>query len=60
MHLDVSASRPAESREAGWQQVQAHVRTLTQAGATVVREVDEVTGRCVVLQDPEGNEFCVH
>ncbi|PRY42285.1 VOC family protein [Umezawaea tangerina] len=38
----------------------AHVARLVEAGAVVVGEVDEPTGRCTVLQDPEGNEFCVH
>jgi hypothetical protein len=38
----------------------AHVVKLVAAGAKVVAEVDEPTGRCTVLQDPEGTEFCVH
>jgi hypothetical protein len=37
-----------------------HVAKLVSAGATVIAEVDEPTGKCTVLQDPEGNEFCVH
>jgi hypothetical protein len=37
-----------------------HVARLVAAGATVIAEVDEPTGKCTVLQDPEGNEFCVH
>jgi Glyoxalase-like domain len=38
----------------------AHVAKLVEAGAEVVAEVDEPTGKCTVLRDPEGNEFCVH
>jgi hypothetical protein len=59
MHLDVNASKPYGHTDQGWRQVEDHVRTLTAAGATVVREVNEAIGRCVVTQDLEGNEFCV-
>jgi hypothetical protein len=59
VHLDINASAPDHGTEAGWQRVTEHVRRLTEAGATVVREVNEPLGRCIVMQDPEGNEFCV-
>ncbi|WP_297551651.1 VOC family protein [Amycolatopsis sp.] len=62
VHLDVNAASrtaPGHSEE-DWRQVEEHVRKLAAAGATVLREVNEVSGRCVVMQDPEGNEFCVH
>jgi hypothetical protein len=36
-----------------------HVARLVEAGGTVLRELDEPGGRCTVMQDPEGNEFCV-
>ncbi|MFD9306454.1 VOC family protein [Streptomyces sp. NPDC060048] len=40
--------------------VDEKVGQLTGAGATVVRVMDEPEGfYAVVLQDPEGNEFCV-
>lgn len=41
--------------------VDAEVRRLAALGATVLRmgEVGEVDHYFVVLQDPEGNEFCV-
>lgn len=57
VHLDVSVG--GEHDEGRWARVLEHVRTLVEAGATTVREVDEPNGRCVVLTDPEGNEFCV-
>jgi hypothetical protein len=40
--------------------IRAKVSELVDAGATVVREefYDEVLGH-VVMDDPEGNEFCV-
>lgn len=59
VHLDVNASAPHGHTDAGWQQVQEHVRTLREAGATWMSEVNEPHGRCVVMRDPEGNEFCV-
>ncbi|GJF33814.1 glyoxalase [Kitasatospora sp. NE20-6] len=43
------------------QRVTAEVERLTGAGATVLRIMDEpgMEHYAVVLQDPEGNEFCV-
>lgn len=38
--------------------MRVEVERLVALGATVVREVSE-WGSCVVLTDPEGNEFCV-
>jgi hypothetical protein len=35
------------------------VERLVGLGATVVREVSEEVGTWTVMQDPEGNEFCV-
>ena len=46
VHLDLRADDPA-----------AEVRRLTELGASVV--ADEPEASFVVLQDPEGNEFCV-
>jgi hypothetical protein len=62
VHLDlkVSGGRSvpmAERRE----RVTAVVDRVLKAGATVVRKLDDpdVDHYAVVLQDPEGNEFCV-
>ena len=59
VHLDLAVSVGAKDREEGWQRALSHVDKLVAAGATVLREVNEVNGRCMVMQDPEGNEFCV-
>ncbi|MFF5991393.1 VOC family protein [Prauserella flavalba] len=59
VRLDVNASAPRPGTEQGWEQVRARVAVLTQGGATVLREVHDATGRCLVLRDPEGNEFRV-
>ena len=49
MHLDV---RPPRS-------MAEEVERLEGAGATVQRRVDEDGSFWTVMQDPEGNEFCV-
>ena len=60
VHLDVHASGgPDTDRKVRRQRVAAEVTRLEAAGATVFREVDEVGEHWVVMQDPEGNEFCV-
>ena len=60
-HLDLQVSggrhHPWDQRETA---IRAHVATLVAAGATVVRELWDTPGLDhIVLQDPEGNEFCV-
>lgn len=61
VHLDIRASgthaAPAEER---FEKAKARAAELEALGATKIREMDEgVQGRWVVMQDPEGNEFCV-
>ncbi|MFE4357311.1 VOC family protein [Kitasatospora sp. NPDC056800] len=51
LHLDVHPG-PGER--------EATVARLTALGATTLRHVDEPGGAWTVMQDPEGNEFCVH
>jgi hypothetical protein len=55
LHLDV---------EVGEERAEAEVQRLTALGATVVRAVEDQFGpfpqeHWTVMQDPEGNEFCV-
>ncbi|MFN3650576.1 MAG: VOC family protein [Armatimonadota bacterium] len=61
VHLDVDASggtgTPAEER---WPRIQAEVERLRALGAVSMREGEQLGVRWVVMQDPEGNEFCVH
>ena len=61
VHLDLAVSGgrgtpPEEARR----NIAAAVERAVAAGATKVREVDERSEYWVVLQDPEGNEFCLH
>ncbi|MGH3416322.1 MAG: VOC family protein [Actinocrinis sp.] len=61
VHLDIRAgggrSTPPEER---WARAKARAAELEALGATKVREFDEgAQGRWIVMQDPEGNEFCV-
>ncbi|MBV1935632.1 hypothetical protein KUF83_03495 [Streptomyces sp. BV286] len=44
----------------GGGQLETEVARLTGLGATVLQEVNEPSGRWVVMADPEGNEFCLH
>ena len=55
LHLDL---------EVGEERVEAMVEKLTALGATKIREVEDNFGpfpteHWIVMQDPEGNEFCV-
>jgi hypothetical protein len=61
VHLDIRAggdrSTPPDVR---WERVVARAAELEALGATKLREMDEgYQGRWIVMQDPEGNEFCV-
>jgi hypothetical protein len=60
VHLDVNAGggRGTPDAERRARVAEAEQR-LTALGATRLREMDDVTGHCIVMQDPEGNEFCV-
>lgn len=52
VHLDIRAGGDDDAKL-------AKVAQLVAAGATEVRRVDEHGGWWVVMEDPEGNEFCV-
>jgi len=56
LHFDVNSGHGAADRRAA---VRRHANQLVSAGARILREMDEPTGWWVVLQDPEGNEFCL-
>ncbi|HEY8093679.1 MAG TPA: VOC family protein [Acidimicrobiales bacterium] len=60
VHLDVNVGggrgTPAEERRA---KVDAAVERVLAAGGTKVRLVEERGERHIVMQDPEGNEFCL-
>ncbi len=60
LHLDLNASGgmqvPLQKRK---EQVFAEVERITKLGATKQRELEERDEYCVVMLDPEGNEFCI-
>jgi hypothetical protein len=61
VHLDLNVTGgPGEPLESRKSRVYAEMDRLVAAGAVKVREVDEPRGYCMVMQDPEGNEFCLH
>lgn len=58
VHLDLNVGAGLagdERRDA----VRAHANALIAAGATELRDAEERGERWIVMQDPEGNEFCV-
>jgi hypothetical protein len=59
LDLDVSGGRgtPIEDRR---RRVADAVERAVTAGATRVKAYEEAGQHWVVLQDPEGNEFCLH
>ena len=61
VHLDLAVSggreTPIEERR---RRVADAVERAVAAGATRVKAYDEAGQHWVVLQDPEGNEFCLH
>jgi hypothetical protein len=60
LHIDINASSgmqaPLEQRK---REVGAEVERIKALGATKQRELEEEGEYCVVMLDPEGNEFCV-
>lgn len=60
MHLDVSVSggpgTPVDERKPP---IDAEAERLAAAGATIVGPVEEDDTYWMVMQDPEGNEFCI-
>jgi hypothetical protein len=61
VHLDVDASGgPQVARAERVEAVEAWVARLVDAGASFLERFDREHEYWVVMQDPEGNEFCVH
>ena len=60
VHLDVNVGGGHATPEAERQAlVTEAVDRLVGLGATKLRELTDPTGHCVVMTDPEGNEFCL-
>jgi Glyoxalase-like domain len=59
LHLDVKVAKglSGDERRA---RIEAEAARLLAAGATVARRVDEPEGFWIIMQDVEGNEFCVN
>jgi hypothetical protein len=57
VHLDVAAASdgPGDRR----QQIDYEVNRVVGLGASRLRSVTDEAGYFVVMQDPEGNEFCI-
>jgi hypothetical protein len=59
VHIDINASDAATDEDEARRLVDAKVEELVVQGARVLRDFEEFGERTVVMQDPEGNEFCV-
>jgi len=60
LHIDVNASNGSRvSVQERKKQVNTEVDRLLSLGATKQREVEDTDEYCIVMLDPEGNEFCV-
>jgi len=60
MHLDVNVGGPMGTPdEERRRRVKGESDRLVALGATVFREMEERGEHWIVMQDPEGNEFCV-
>jgi len=57
VHLDVAS--PSDGPGDRRQQIDAEVERVAGLGARPLRSVTDEAGYFVVMQDPEGNEFCV-
>jgi hypothetical protein len=60
VHLDLNVSGglavPIETRK---ERIAEEAKRLEGLGASQLREVADWSGYCLVMQDPEGNEFCL-
>jgi len=59
IHVDIGVRPPGASDDIARPYVEAEVRRLVGLGATHVRTDDDESDYYAVMQDPEGNEFCV-
>src|SRR5918997_4852066 len=59
VHLDVNVSAGIADDAARRAAIRSEAERLTSLGATVTEELEELGAFWVVLQDPEGNEFCL-
>ena len=60
VHLDVSISGgPGTDEATRRSRIEQHAARLAAAGAAGVARVEEFGEFWIVMQDPEGNEFCV-
>jgi catechol 2,3-dioxygenase-like lactoylglutathione lyase family enzyme len=57
LHLDVRA--PDDGPGDRDQQVEGYIERVVALGASKVRDVTDDAGYFAVMQDPEGNEFCI-
>jgi predicted enzyme related to lactoylglutathione lyase len=61
VHLDLAVTRDRGATPGEWREDAAGSAARLEArGATVLGPREEMGSYWVVMQDPEGNEFCLH
>jgi hypothetical protein len=59
VHLDINAATGIADADDRTRAIRSEVARLTDAGASVLHEMEERGEFWIVMQDPEGNEFCI-
>ena len=60
LHIDVHSNAGGPDQPKDWDVMRAKAAKLVAAGADVVEEFRQLPqGEWIVMEDPEGNEFCV-
>ena len=59
MHIDIRVRPPGASDDEARPHIEAEARRLVGLGATHLRTDDDGDDCYTVMQDPEGNEFCM-
>jgi len=60
LHIDIDSGARRAEGDKDWAILRAEAARLVAAGATAVQEFDlPAQGQWIVMNDPEGNEFCV-
>lgn len=60
LHLDLNITTGGQPLPERKQLLAGAAERLVNLGASVVREQEDFHGYCIVMHDPEHNEFCVH
>jgi hypothetical protein len=60
LHLDLNITTGGESLPERKELLAEAADRLVKLGASISHEMEDFHGYCIVMRDPEQNEFCVH